>query len=282
MLIINTLSDLRAWRKEQESVAFVPTMGNLHKGHLSLVKAAFEHCPTVIVSIFVNPLQFGKNEDLDAYPRTFEQDCEYLKALGVQAVFSPKADTIYPDGMERHTVVSVPNLPDHHCGDSRPGHFDGVSTIVCKLFGMVQPDVAVFGEKDFQQLAIIRKMTEDLCLPIRILSAPIYREADGLAMSSRNGYLSQHERTIAPKLFEHLNQLKNSLLTNTPLEAALTAFNQAITQSGFSPDYCNLANATTLEPDATLSKSHPQVLLVAAFLGKTRLIDNIELPFPHN
>jgi pantoate--beta-alanine ligase len=187
-------------RRSGHSIAFVPTMGNLHEGHLDLVRKARRLCDVVVVSIFVNPLQFGPNEDLDAYPRTLAADKEKLFAEGVQVLYTPGVEEIYPEGMEAQTIVHVPDLGDTLCGNSRPGHFDGVTTVVSKLFNIVQPDVAVFGEKDFQQLSIVRKMVSDLCMPIEIVGVATGRDEDGLARSSRNGYLSPEQRRVAPIL----------------------------------------------------------------------------------
>ena len=205
MLMIQDIAQLRAlirqWRSAGERVAFVPTMGNLHQGHLQLVDTAKQRADRVIVSIFVNPMQFGANEDLDKYPRTLEQDCKGLSEHGADAVFTPTPQLIYPRGLDVQTFVEVPLLGDYHCGASRAGHFRGVSTIVTKLFNLVQPDIACFGQKDYQQLAIIRQMVADLSMPIEIIGVPTIRAEDGLALSSRNGYLTAEQRTTAPALY---------------------------------------------------------------------------------
>lgn len=201
MNTVHTVAQLRAAlaraRQEGKRIGLVPTMGNLHEGHIALVEMALQRTDHVVVSIFVNPLQFGPNEDLDSYPRTLADDQRRLLDAGAHTVFAPSVNEMYPEGMQGHTLVSVPVVSDGLCGASRPGHFDGVATVVTKLLNMVQPDVAVFGEKDFQQLAVIRKMALDLCLPVQIMGAPIVRAADGLALSSRNGYLDENERRAA-------------------------------------------------------------------------------------
>ncbi|WP_278361354.1 pantoate--beta-alanine ligase, partial [Idiomarina abyssalis] len=204
MRVLKSLAELRKWRQQQSEVALVPTMGNLHDGHLHLVKTALERCDNVVVSIFVNPMQFGANEDLDSYPRTLEADCQALDALGVSAVFTPQVSDVYPRGLDKQTRIEVPGISDILCGASRPGHFTGVATIVCKLFNMVQPQLAVFGEKDYQQLQVIRLMTQDLSLPVEVLGAPTQRETSGLAMSSRNGYLSPEQKQQAAALYRTL------------------------------------------------------------------------------
>ena len=192
---------LGSWRHQREHVALVPTMGNLHEGHLSLVEIAAEHAERIVVTVFVNPTQFGAGEDFEEYPRTLKRDTQRLRKIQADVLFSPTVETIYPFGFENATLVTVPGLTQNFCGASRPGHFDGVTSVVARLFAIVQPDVAVFGQKDYQQQLIIRHMTEDLSLPIRIITAPTVREADGLAMSSRNQYLEENERAIAPQLY---------------------------------------------------------------------------------
>lgn len=280
MKILSTIAQLReqisAWRKNGERIAFVPTMGNLHNGHLKLVDIAKTHADRVIVSIFVNPMQFGKNEDLDSYPRTLEADCAGLTSHGADAVFTPTPDMMYPRGLEVQTFVEVPELGDLHCGASRVGHFRGVSTIVCKLFNLVQPDVACFGQKDYQQLAIIRKMVADLSMPIDIIGVPTERAADGLALSSRNGYLTPEQRAIAPKLYQLLQQLRSQVLAGEHDYRALELqTKQQLTDAGFKPDYIDISerNYLTLADSASQEK----VILAAAWLGTTRLIDNLEI-----
>lgn len=280
MKILSTIAQLReqirTWRKNGERIAFVPTMGNLHNGHLKLVDIAKTHADRVIVSIFVNPMQFGKNEDLDSYPRTLEADCAGLTSHGADAVFTPTPDMMYPRGLEVQTFVEVPELGDLHCGASRVGHFRGVSTIVCKLFNLVQPDVACFGQKDYQQLAIIRKMVADLSMPIDIIGVPTERAADGLALSSRNGYLTPEQRAIAPKLYQLLQQLRSQVLAGEHDYRALELqTKQQLTDAGFKPDYIDISerNYLTLADSASQEK----VILAAAWLGTTRLIDNLEI-----
>lgn len=200
-------TQVRAWRAKGETVAFVPTMGNLHQGHITLVKEAAQKCDHVVVSIFVNPMQFGQNEDLDAYPRTLAADSEALTTAGAELLFTPTPATIYPKGLAQQTFVEVPGISEVLCGASRPGHFRGVATVVCKLFNIVQPDVAFFGNKDYQQLLVIRTMVEDLSLPIEIIGVDTIREASGLAMSSRNGYLTRDEKAAAPALKKALDAM---------------------------------------------------------------------------
>jgi len=213
-------SQLSQWREQGESIGFVPTMGYLHEGHLTRVRQAQQQWDRVVVSIFVNPLQFGPNEDLDKYPRTLEEDKKKLINEGVDFLFTPVVEEIYPHGMAGQTQVCVPFITKNHCGSSRPGHFDGVSTVVAKLFNIVQPDIAIFGKKDFQQLAVIRKMVDDLCIPVEIIGAATGRADDGLALSSRNQYLSASERQIAPLLFKVLHDASQQL-QNTDSEPAI-------------------------------------------------------------
>ncbi|WP_337843028.1 pantoate--beta-alanine ligase [Rheinheimera sp.] len=280
MKIIQDIHELRAtvraWRQAGERIAFVPTMGNLHQGHFSLIDVARQQADRVIASIFVNPMQFGPTEDLDNYPRTLQQDCEGLTAHQADAVFTPTPQLMYPRGLDVQSYVEVPQLGDHHCGGSRAGHFRGVSTIVTKLFNLVQPDVACFGQKDYQQLAIIRQMVTDLSMPIEIIGVPTCRAEDGLALSSRNGYLSAEQRAVAPALYQSLQWLKAQLVSGaTDLRALEQQTKQRLQQAGFRPDYLNISNQLTLEP-AKLA-SEPLVVLAAAYLGTTRLIDNIEI-----
>ncbi|MDP5144381.1 pantoate--beta-alanine ligase [Rheinheimera baltica] len=280
MKIINSVQALRAqisaWRQNGERIAFVPTMGNLHNGHLTLVDVAKSRADRVIVSIFVNPMQFGKNEDLDNYPRTLDADCAGLSAHGADAVFTPTPQLMYPRGLDVQTYVDVPLLGDLHCGASRAGHFRGVSTIVCKLFNLVQPDIACFGQKDYQQLAIIRQMVIDLSLPVEIIGVATERAEDGLALSSRNGYLSAEQRAIAPSLHTLLQQLRSRILNgNHDYRSLEQHTKQQLNTAGFTADYINIADQT----DLTLATSAEQakVILAAAWLGTTRLIDNIEI-----
>ena len=275
MRILKSLAELRRWRQQQSEVALVPTMGNLHDGHLQLVKTALERCDNVVVSIFVNPMQFGANEDLDSYPRTLEADCQALDALGVSAVFTPQVNDVYPRGLDRQTRIEVPGISDILCGASRPGHFTGVATIVCKLFNMVQPQLAVFGEKDYQQLQVIRLMVQDLSLPVEIQGTATQRETSGLAMSSRNGYLSTEQKHQAAELYKTLEETKAKLSVNTDFGELEAAAKEKLTQAGFVPDYFSIRNAADLQ-EAT-PEDHEWVILAAAFMGKTRLIDNLRV-----
>ncbi|GEA12857.1 pantoate--beta-alanine ligase [Alteromonas sp. KUL49] len=278
MQVVSSISALRSligqWKNDGNSVGFVPTMGNLHDGHLSLVKQAKDNTQKVIVSIFVNPMQFGENEDLDAYPRTLDQDKAKLTDVGADAVFLPSVEDMYPGGLKQQTFVEVPDISHVLCGASRPGHFRGVATVVTKLFNMVQPDAAFFGEKDFQQLQVIRTMVQDLSMPIAIHGVPTAREDSGLAMSSRNGYLSKEERLVAPELFAAMSGLGESLKKGEYLFTEL-AQNTArrLNEAGFVTDYVKIVNTKTLQPAVVGDKS--VVILVAAYLGTTRLIDNL-------
>ncbi len=257
-------------------IALVPTMGNLHEGHLQLVQHAQKIADVVIVSIFVNPLQFGANEDLDKYPRTLAADKEKLFAAGVQYLFTPAVEEIYPSGMAAQTKVSVPELSDTLCGASRPGHFTGVATVVSKLFQIAQPDVAVFGEKDFQQLAIIRKMTGDLCMPITIVGVQTARSTDGLALSSRNGFLSAQQRQLAPTLHLALQECRAAIACGFDSYHELEQHAlELLRAAGFRPDYFAVRDARTLGPVSL--ETEKLVILVAAYLGSTRLIDNVTL-----
>ncbi|KZX56975.1 pantoate--beta-alanine ligase [Halioglobus sp. HI00S01] len=263
-------------RREGQTIAFVPTMGNLHEGHLDLVRKARALCDIVVVSIFVNPLQFGANEDLDAYPRTMAADKEKLFSEGAQVLYAPGVEDIYPEGMAVQTVVQVPDLGDTLCGSSRPGHFDGVTTVVNKLFNIVQPDVAAFGEKDFQQLSIVRKMVRDLCMPVKVVGVPTRRDEDGLAMSSRNGYLTGAEREIAPLLHETLNNCREAIACGFDNFLQLESHaRMKLLQAGFEPDYFAIRDARTLR--AVTEDSEEIAILAAARLGSTRLIDNVRL-----
>jgi pantoate--beta-alanine ligase len=269
-------SALARFRSDGQRIAFVPTMGNLHEGHLDLVRKARILCDTVVVSIFVNPLQFGPNEDLDAYPRTLAADKEKLFAEGVQVLFAPGVQEIYPRGMDAQTIVHVPDLGDTLCGRSRPGHFDGVTTVVSKLFNIVQPDVAVFGEKDFQQLSIIRKMVTDLCMPIEIVGVATARDEDGLAMSSRNGYLTDSQRQVAPLLNQTLRDCREAIACGFDNFLQLESHARMhLLEAGFEPDYFEIRDARTL---STVTEDTEEIaILAAARLGNTRLIDNVRL-----
>ena len=278
MNTVKNLQQLRAAisraRSEGKRIAFVPTMGNLHAGHIALIQHATERADFVVASIFVNPLQFGANEDLDNYPRTLAADQSKLLEAGCNLLFTPDAQDMYPQGMAQQTIVSVPGVSAGLCGGSRPGHFDGVATIVCKLFNMVQPDIALFGEKDFQQLAVIRKMVADLNIPVHIFGVPIVRDHDGLALSSRNGYLSAQQRAVAPALQQGLQALKAQIKNGRRDYATLfEQFKTDLQAAGFRLDYVELRDALSLQPAAM--DSTQLVLLAAAYLGSTRLIDNL-------
>jgi pantoate--beta-alanine ligase len=265
-----------AWRSAAERVAFVPTMGNLHRGHLELVRRARDLADRVVVSIFVNPMQFGPGEDFESYPRTPEEDGYALQALGVELLFTPSVETLYPGGTQQTTRVEVPGVSEGLCGASRPGHFTGVATVVARLFNLVQPDVAVFGKKDYQQLAVVRKMVDDLCFPVEIEGVETVRENDGLAMSSRNRYLTPEQRRVAPGLYRVLQDTADAVRSGecdprVLEEQALGALEKA----GFRPDYVSIRQISDLGP------ARPQepgwVILAAAWLGRARLIDNLEI-----
>jgi pantoate--beta-alanine ligase len=265
---------ISSWRRAGERIAFVPTMGNLHAGHASLVGKAAELGRRVIVSIFVNPLQFGPNEDFAAYPRTPDEDRRRLESLDVDLLFAPEVADIYPRGQQATARVHVPGLEDILCGAFRPGHFMGVATVVTKLLNLVQPDVAVFGEKDYQQLLIIRRAATDLCLPVEIVGAPTMRESDGLAMSSRNRYLSAEERAVAPRIYAELERARAAIEGGaSDLAVIENQGAQALQAVGFRPDYFSVREAATLDvPTAT---SADLVVLTAARIGRARLIDNV-------
>lgn len=277
MLIIETLpllrQQIRRLRMEGKRVALVPTMGNLHDGHMKLVDEAKARADVVVVSIFVNPMQFDRPEDLARYPRTLQEDCEKLNKRKVDLVFAPSVKEIYPNGTETHTYVDVPGLSTMLEGASRPGHFRGVSTIVSKLFNLVQPDIACFGEKDFQQLALIRKMVADMGFDIEIVGVPIMRAKDGLALSSRNGYLTAEQRKIAPGLYRVLSSIADKLqVGERDLDEIITIAGQELNEKGFRADDIQIRDADTLLEVSETSKR--AVILVAAWLGDARLIDN--------
>ena len=262
-----------AWRLAGERIAFVPTMGNLHAGHGSLVGRATELADRVIVSVFVNPLQFGPNEDFAAYPRTPGEDRRVLESLDVDLLFAPEVADIYPRGQESTARVHVPVLEDILCGAFRPGHFMGVATVVTKLLNIVQPDVAVFGEKDYQQLLIIRRAALDLCMPVEIVGVPTTREPDGLAMSSRNRYLSAEQRAAAPAIYAQLERARAAIEAGaTDLAAIAQSGSEALQRAGFRPDYFEIRDAATLEEPG--AQSRELVVLTAARLGRARHIDN--------
>ncbi|ELT5208382.1 pantoate--beta-alanine ligase [Escherichia coli] len=277
MLIIETLpllrQQIRRLRMEGKRVALVPTMGNLHDGHMKLVDEAKARADVVVVSIFVNPMQFDRPEDLARYPRTLQEDCEKLNKRKVDLVFAPSVKEIYPNGTEPHTYVDVPGLSTMLEGASRPGHFRGVSTIVSKLFNLVQPDIACFGEKDFQQLALIRKMVADMDFDIEIVGVPIMRAKDGLALSSRNGYLTAEQRKIAPGLYKVLSSIADKLQAGErDLDEIIAIAGQELNEKGFRADDIQIRDADTLLEVSETSKR--AVILVAAWLGDARLIDN--------
>ncbi|HDK1237824.1 TPA: pantoate--beta-alanine ligase [Escherichia coli] len=277
MLIIETLpllrQQIRRLRMEGKRVALVPTMGNLHDGHMKLVDEAKARADVVVVSIFVNPMQFDRPEDLARYPRTLQEDCEKLNKRKVDLVFAPSVKEIYPNDTETHTYVDVPGLSTMLEGASRPGHFRGVSTIVSKLFNLVQPDIACFGEKDFQQLALIRKMVADMGFDIEIVGVPIMRAKDGLALSSRNGYLTAEQRKIAPGLYKVLSSIADKLQAGErDLDEIIAIAGQELNEKGFRSDDIQIRDADTLLEISENSKR--AVILVAAWLGDARLIDN--------
>lgn len=281
MQIVTTQAQLRDELKKQSSIAFVPTMGNLHAGHISLVDIAQQQAKTVVVSIFVNPLQFGQNEDFNKYPRTLEADCEKLKAAGVDVVFAPTVSELYPQfnaqtgDLGQTVTVEPPPIANDLCGAFRPGHFRGVATVVLKLFNMVQPQVAVFGSKDFQQLFIIREMVRQLDLPIEIIAGDTLREVDGLALSSRNTYLSPNHRQQATQLHAVLEQVRIAAVVGNRDFAHLEQdASKRLEEQGWQVDYVSVRSATTLRPP--LPHEHDLVVLAAARLGNTRLIDNLQ------
>ena len=266
-------SRIAQWRRSGERVALVPTMGNLHAGHGNLAQQAALVADRIIVSIFVNPLQFGPNEDFAAYPRTPDEDRRLLEQLQVDLLFTPEVEDMYPHGQVATARVQVPDLDSILCGAFRPGHFTGVATIVTKLLNLVQPDVALFGEKDFQQLMIIRRAATDLCMPVEIIGVPTMRESDGLAMSSRNRYLTPEQRVLAPRIFQELEKARSALEAGSRDFTALEqAGSSALQQAGFRPDYFSILDAATLGPP---DKADDLVVLTAARIGRARLIDNV-------
>ncbi|MGF1872839.1 pantoate--beta-alanine ligase [Photobacterium indicum] len=272
---------IRALRREGRRIAFVPTMGNLHDGHLTLVRKAREHADIVVVSIFVNPMQFEKADDLTNYPRTLENDLAKLNSEGVDLVFTPTPEVMYPQGLERQTFVEVPGLSQMLEGALRPGHFRGVATVVTKLFNMVQPDVACFGEKDYQQLALLRQMTLDMAMDIDIIGVPTVREMDGLAMSSRNGYLTVDERQRAPVLARTMRWVSSQMRGGrTDYSEIIVDANDQLRAAGLQPDESYIRDAVTLQ--AVSEETQQAVILMSAQLGKARLIDNqvVELTQP--
>lgn len=262
-------------RTAKKLIGFVPTMGNLHEGHLTLVRAAKKICDVVVVSIFVNPIQFGAGEDFDSYPRTLEQDSRLLADVGCDIIFAPSVDQMYGK-QPRLTNISVSQITNDLCGQSRPGHFDGVAVVVTKLFNIVQPDYAFFGQKDYQQLAVIRQLVQDLNIPLEVIGVPIVRAADGLALSSRNGYLSEEQRSIAPKIYQLLKQAEVGLGEGQSLSQVLANISTELTRAGFVVDYVE-ARQPNLQPIEEFDRD--LVLFIAAKLGSTRLIDNLHINF---
>lgn len=267
-----SLSPARSARK---IIGFVPTMGNLHEGHLNLVREARKICDVVVVSIFVNPIQFGPNEDFENYPRTLEQDSHLLADVGCDIVFAPSVEQIYGN-KPRLTNITVSEITNDLCGLQRPGHFDGVAVVVTKLFNMVQPNFAFFGQKDYQQLAVIRQFVRDLNIPLEVIGVPITRAEDGLALSSRNGYLSEEHRQVAPTIFQSLKAAEQELQSGVALADVLESIKHTLTQAGFIVDY---VEARTLELQKIEAFDQDLVLFVAAKLGKTRLIDNLQVKY---
>ncbi|EMT5584496.1 TPA: pantoate--beta-alanine ligase [Providencia stuartii] len=283
MLIVETSPilrrEIRRWKLEGKRIALVPTMGNLHDGHLALIDEAKQQADIVIVSIFVNPMQFDRQSDLANYPRTLQEDCEKLKRRDINLVFAPSVKDVYPEGMAQQTFVEVPELSSILEGASRPGHFRGVSTVVTKLFNLVQPDLAFFGEKDFQQLQLIRKMVSDLSFDIQIVSVPTVRAKNGLALSSRNNNLSASELKIAPQLYSIMQQAAEKLIAAPDnVEAIIQEIDDSLRQAGFTPDELFIRDAETLAPLSNISQK--AVILMAAWLGQTRLIDNLQVDLP--
>ena len=278
MITATTLDALRAqirgWRQAGQRVAFVPTMGNLHAGHFSLVTLARQHADRVVASVFVNPTQFGPNEDFDRYPRTPDADAAGLDEVGCDLLWLPSVEAMYPLGVAQAVKVSVPGVTEVLDGAHRPGHFDGVATVVARLFNQVLPDVAIFGRKDYQQLAVIRHMVRDLAFPIEIVGADIKREADALAMSSRNQYLSADERATAPVIHRVLEAMRDAALQGLAREEIERTATRALELAGFVPDYAVLRTPIFAEPAE--GEAGPRVALIAAKLGRTRLIDNLE------
>lgn len=280
MLIIETLpllrQQIRRWRHEGKRIALVPTMGNLHDGHIKLVDTAKASADIVVVSIFVNPMQFDRPDDLARYPRTLQEDCEKLNRRGIDMIFAPAAQEIYPEGMEEHTTVNVPVLSEMLEGASRPGHFRGVSTVVSKLFNLVQPDVACFGEKDFQQLTIIRKMVADMGYDIDIIGVPTVRAKDGLALSSRNSALTSDQRKVAPLLHKVMQNIAQRLRDGMrDTSQLLAAAELELSGKGFRADNLQIRDADTLQP--LNDDTERAVILMAAWLGQPRLIDNLQV-----
>lgn len=272
---------VQAARKDKKTIGFVPTMGNLHEGHLELVRLAKRRAEFVVVSIYVNPTQFGKNEDLANYPSTPEEDARSLAEIGADLLFLPEQETMYPGDIDEQTVVYVPKIGDMYCGKDRPEHFYGVTTVVSRLFNMVQPDIAVFGNKDYQQIAIIRRMVEDLAYPIQIVGVDTVRSEEGLALSSRNGYLTEKQLAVAPSLQQSLRamsdalKLKSAVVSKKALKEMEDDTKSQLRKLGFKPQYITVCRQRDLKP--AKKGDTKLVILAAAQLGKARLIDNIEV-----
>ena len=283
MITLHTVTDLRtavkAARLAGKTIGFVPTMGNLHDGHISLIERAKKECDFVVASIFVNPLQFNDKNDLSRYPRTLPEDQARLALARCDLLFAPDVDEMYPGGQDGQSTVHVPGVSAGLCGGSRPGHFDGVATVVTKLFNQVLPDKAFFGEKDFQQVAVICKMVDDLCIPVEIVTVPTARAKDGLALSSRNGYLTTEERALATGLYRTLTEIGEALQRRETQVSILSEATERLNQRGFRTDYLEIRNADNLSED--ISGASRIVILGAAFLGKARLIDNIVVTLMH-
>ncbi|WP_430460147.1 pantoate--beta-alanine ligase [Thalassolituus sp. LLYu03] len=279
MITVHTIRELRehvrAARASGRRIGFVPTMGNLHDGHISLIQRSIDAGCFTVASIFVNPLQFNDKNDLARYPRTLPEDQARLSSAGCDLLFAPDVDEMYPNGQDQQSIVHVPEVSDGLCGASRPGHFDGVSTVVTKLFNQVLPDVAFFGQKDFQQVAVIRKMVADLCMPLEIVAVPTKRADDGLALSSRNGYLNAEERELATGLYLTLNEIADDFRAGKAIDASLSAATERLNGRGFRTDYLEIRRVDDLKP-ASLNDADV-VILGAAFLGPARLIDNLQV-----
>lgn len=281
METVSTAAEVRAcvakWRMQGCTVGFVPTMGNLHDGHISLLARARATCDRTVVSIFVNPIQFGRGEDYERYPSTLDADGERLRAAGLDLLFTPNLAELYPGGTDRDTRITVPLLENILCGAFRPGHFSGVATVVAKLFITVQPERAYFGEKDYQQVLVVQRMVKDLCMPVAIVAMPIVREPDGLAMSSRNVYLSADQRRLAPVVYATLQQAAEHLAADRISHERIEADGmQLLTEAGLRPEYFSVRRAADLAPPDAADQE--LIILCAAWLGATRLIDNIRVP----
>lgn len=279
MKTVSEISELRetvkTWHQQGLTVAFVPTMGNLHDGHISLVTEAHKHADKVVASIFVNPMQFGANEDIDSYPRTMADDQQKLASANTDLLFTPTSEIIYPKGLDKQSYVEVPNVSEGYCGESRPGHFRGVATVVCKLFNLVQPDVACFGLKDYQQVQVIQTMVEDLSMPINIVPVETMRETSGLALSSRNGYLTEEELKVAPALSQNIQWLAEQIKQDNDFIGLAKKAASYIDNAGLKTDYIHICHARTLQPAS--EDDHELVILAAAHCGKARLIDNLQV-----